>query len=44
MSYCGFEELLLMSKELRDALELTRAPDYSTLNRMYHRFRASHHE
>jgi hypothetical protein len=33
---------LLMSKELRDALELTRVPDYSTLNRMYHRFRASH--
>jgi len=31
-----------MSKELRDALELTRVPDYSTLNRMYHRFRASH--
>lgn len=31
-----------MSKELRDALELTSVPDYSTLNRMYHRFRASH--
>ena len=42
MSYRDFEELLLMSKELRDALELTRVPDYSTLNRMYHRFRASH--
>jgi len=35
MSYREFEEL-------RDALELTRAPDYSTLNRMYHRFQASH--
>ncbi|MFC1463748.1 MAG: transposase [Candidatus Brachytrichaceae bacterium NZ_4S206] len=42
MSYRDFEELLLMSKELRDALELKRVPDYSTLNRMYHRFRASH--
>ncbi len=31
-----------MSKELRDALGLTGVPDYSTLNRMYHRFRASH--
>jgi hypothetical protein len=42
MSYRDFEELLLMSKELRDVLELTGVPDYSTLNRMYHRFRASH--
>ncbi|GIV82994.1 MAG: hypothetical protein KatS3mg052_2381 [Candidatus Roseilinea sp.] len=42
MSYRDFEELLLMSQELRDALELTAVPDYSTLNRMYHRFRASH--
>lgn len=42
MSYRDFEEWLLMSKELRDVLELTRVPDYSTLNRMYHRFRASH--
>jgi len=42
MSYRDFEKLLLMSKELRDALELTRVPRYSTLNRMYHRFRASH--
>lgn len=42
MSYRDFEELLLMSKELRDALELKSVPDYSTLNRMYHRFRASH--
>lgn len=42
MSYRDFEELLLMSKELRDVLELTSVPDYSTLNRMYHRFRASH--
>jgi hypothetical protein len=42
MSYRDFEELLLMSKELRDMLELTGVPDYSTLNRMYHRFRASH--
>ncbi|GIV84514.1 MAG: hypothetical protein KatS3mg052_1521 [Candidatus Roseilinea sp.] len=39
MSYRDFEELLLMSQELRDALELTAVPDYSTLNRMYHRFR-----
>lgn len=42
MSYRDFEELLLMSQELRDALELTSVPDYSTLNRMDHRFRASH--
>ncbi|GIV85843.1 MAG: hypothetical protein KatS3mg052_2850 [Candidatus Roseilinea sp.] len=42
MSYRDFEELLLMSQELRDVLELTVVPDYSTLNRMYHRFRASH--
>jgi len=42
MSYRDFKKLLLMSKELRDALELTGVPDYSTLNRMYHRFRASH--
>jgi len=42
MSYRDFEELLLMSKELRDAPGLTRVPHYSTLNRMYHRFRASH--
>jgi len=31
MSYRDFEELLLMSKELRDALELTRVPDVSPL-------------
>ncbi|GIV84241.1 MAG: hypothetical protein KatS3mg052_1248 [Candidatus Roseilinea sp.] len=37
VSYHDFEELLLMSQELRDVL--TAAPDYSTLNRMYHRFR-----
>jgi hypothetical protein len=37
MSHRDFEEL-------RDALELARVPDHSTLNRMYHRFRASHHE
>jgi len=37
MSYRDF-------KELRDALGLMPVPHYSTLNRMYHRFRASHHE
>ncbi len=42
MSYRDFEELLLMSQELRAVLELSAVPDYSTLNRMYHRFRASH--
>ncbi len=42
MSYRDFEELLLMSQELRAVLELSKVPDYSTLNRMYHRFRASH--
>lgn len=42
ISYRDFEELPLMSKELRDVLELTSVPDYSTLNRMYHRFRVSH--
>ncbi|GIV85437.1 MAG: hypothetical protein KatS3mg052_2444 [Candidatus Roseilinea sp.] len=42
MSCRDFEALLLMRRELRDVLELTAAPDYSTLNRMYHRFRAGH--
>ncbi len=40
MSYRDFEALRLMSRERRDVLELTAAPDYSTLNQMYHRFRA----
>lgn len=31
-----------MSKELRDALALTRVPHPGTLNRIYHHFRASH--
>ncbi|PJF45607.1 MAG: hypothetical protein CUN48_18025, partial [Candidatus Thermofonsia Clade 3 bacterium] len=31
-----------MSRERRDVLETTAAPDYSALNRMYHRFRAGH--
>lgn len=31
-----------MSEELRKALGLVEAPDHSTMNRMYHKFRASH--
>lgn len=42
MSYRDFEELLRMSQELREALELEEVPHYSTLSRMYQRFRASH--
>jgi len=42
MSYRDFEELLLMSRELRELPELIEVPNFSTLSRMYHRFRASH--
>ncbi|MBO1438570.1 transposase, partial [Meiothermus sp. CFH 77666] len=42
MSYRDFVELLRMSQELREALELEEVPHYSTLSRMYQRFRASH--
>jgi len=42
MSYRDFVELLHMSRELREALELQEVPHYSTLSRMYQRFRASH--
>ncbi|WP_297860638.1 hypothetical protein [Meiothermus sp.] len=42
MSYRDFVELLHMSQELREELGLEAAPHYSTLSRMYQRFRASH--
>ncbi|ADH65098.1 hypothetical protein Mesil_3284 (plasmid) [Allomeiothermus silvanus DSM 9946] len=42
MSYRDFVELLRMSQELREALELEAVPHYRTLSRMYQRFRASH--